>query len=191
MKVEKGLYGEARALLFEGSSQSITALRDLARSSDDPEFEAYIWRSLGGNDGNPKAQYFRQKASAEIAEEEGRWGGCARTLVRHLGFEVLHVEDVGDYQGDIGFLLRHGGLYGFVNIGYGSCEYCDYLSDFGDDLDAARDDVFPQIDWQSSAQALYNRIVPERTSWGHETRAEIAHWMVENLDVIATQEDDE
>jgi hypothetical protein len=49
------------------------------------------------------------------------------SIVDSWGYDVLEFATTGAYQGDHVVLLRDGGRYGYVVIGYGSCSGCDAL----------------------------------------------------------------
>jgi len=78
-------------------------------------------------------------------------------LVESFEVEVVHEDQVGDYQGDDLFILRDGERYGFLSVGYGSCSGCDYLEGLGNDLQKVteyRDELWEDIEWKESRQEM-------------------------------------
>src|SRR5215218_25178 len=73
-------------------------------------------------------------------------------IVESKGARILGAWMVGDYQGDELFLLKQGGKFAWVVIGYGSCEGCDWLLSlrtFAEILEA-RDEVLNGIEWKTA-----------------------------------------
>lgn len=58
--------------------------------------------------------------------EAGWVDGHYRDLIEDQGEIVLEYR-IGDYQGDLLFVIRDANSFGFVSTGYGSCSGCDYL----------------------------------------------------------------
>ena len=47
------------------------------------------------------------------------------SLLVSAGFKIEYIASIGDYQGDLFFLLSKDGLYYYAQTGYGSCSGCD------------------------------------------------------------------
>lgn len=84
-------------------------------------------------------------------------------MVPSWGFEVVKLDVLGSYQGDITVLLADGERRGFVMIGYGSCSGCDALEaaspGWGDaegwgPVVALSDELRASVKWFDSADAL-------------------------------------
>lgn len=94
-------------------------------------------------------------------------------LVESLEYEVLKEERFGDYEGDLLFVLRDGGKYGYVVIGYGSCSGCDNLEgrlgydgwtqESHEAVTELRDEIHRSIRWADSLEDLLTLMTPEQT----------------------------
>lgn len=62
-------------------------------------------------------------------------------IVEAWGYEIVDRATFGSYQGDYVYLLKSGGQYGWIVIGYGSCSGCDHLEALSDYNDRWNDAV--------------------------------------------------
>lgn len=82
------------------------------------------------------------------------------SLVDSFEHEVLFSESVGDYQGDIFFILKDGNRYGWLRVGYGSCSGCDSLEACCNhqEVVSLRDSLYSDIAWYSTAPEIIEYI---------------------------------
>ncbi len=73
-----------------------------------------------------------------------------------MGLEVLEAEDFGAYEGDTLLVVTVGARYGWLLFGWGSCSGCDPLEGCRSlaDLTSLRDDMYADIHWEDSREAL-------------------------------------
>ena len=95
---------------------------------------------------------------------DGKWSyfdGDYGDLVSSFGYEMVREERVGDYQGDLYYLLRDGDRWGFLAVGYGSCSGCDALQacEKPTDVESLRESIHNNILWANSSGELWDRLV--------------------------------
>ena len=115
-----------------------------------------------------------------MSDIEGKWmdqdypwfDGSYADLVEDFGTVVLS-ESFGTYQGDMFYIFKKDGRYGFLTIGYGSCSGCDALeacqsiSDLYDLQASLRNDIV----WFSTLEKLKFYVLSENTElqwYAHE-----------------------
>lgn len=80
------------------------------------------------------------------------------SVIDSYGFNKLHSEFLGSYQGDALFLLhdKASSKYGLLVFGYGSCSGCDSLQGCSttEEVVGLREQLFDQITWKSKGDLL-------------------------------------
>lgn len=77
-------------------------------------------------------------------------------MVDSWGYESLATDFIGDYQGDIFYLLKNNDEYSILDIGYGSCSGCDALEacDTREDRIELAESIKSSMKWFSKKDLL-------------------------------------
>jgi hypothetical protein len=78
-------------------------------------------------------------------------------IVNDFGADVIDTARLGDYSGDILYLLRSGDQIGLLEVGYGSCSGCDALESALPSVTEVQnlaDSLFDSIIWKSDAKEM-------------------------------------
>lgn len=90
--------------------------------------------------------------------------------------KIVIQKDLGEWQGDLLYIIKKGRQYSYLCIGYGSCSYCDWFQSIETWEEAAKalEDIESQIEW---------RDLPDLKQWVRERDWEGTHLWYYEADV--------
>lgn len=117
------------------------------------------YHSLSEDNPQNYEMWFGVRMSAEARDTYGNPLRGSLSLVDFLKpalGDVVASVSCGDYHGDYLMLTRKGGKYGYVTVGYGSCEACDVWkgSETFEALLRFRNRVACHVRWENSAAEM-------------------------------------
>lgn len=79
--------------------------------------------------------------------------------------KLIEEWNIGDYQGDLVYLLKNEDQYGFTVVGYGSCSVCDSLQACEDeaDFEILKESIINDIKWGTKKE-IYDYIFSEEAN---------------------------